>query len=91
MIAKIKTSRRNPREVRPAKIANGRGTSRLKWKTSMPDRSHTAQSVRKGTDSCIVFYITKLLNVFFFFVFVFDIQQEASSRFRSVYSRLDSS
>lgn len=65
MIAKIKTSSRNPREVRPAKIANGRGTSRLKWKTWMHDRSQIAHNVRKGTNSCTVFYITKLLNGFF--------------------------
>lgn len=75
MIAKIEMSRRNPREVRAAKIANGRGTSRLKWKTSMPDGSHTAQSVRKGTDSCIVFYITKLLNGFFFFFNIYSKRQ----------------
>lgn len=62
MIAKIKTSRRNLREVRPAKIANGRVTRRLKRKTSMHDGSQIAHNGRKEADSCIVFYITKLLH-----------------------------
>lgn len=62
MIAKIKTSRRNLREVRPAKIAKGRGTRLLKRKTSMHDGSQVAHKERKEADSCTVFYITKLLH-----------------------------
>lgn len=60
MIAKIKTSRRNPGEERPAKIANG-------WASVISNGRHRCMMrfkllIRKGTESCTVLYVTRLLE-----------------------------